>query len=81
MSSMGHKRTLNAVHPMSALPPKADLSERDQHVRFVPEADIHSLLFDHLVSNRKQAWRYREAQCLSGLEVHHELEFGRLNDW
>jgi len=25
---------------MSALPPKADISERDCHVRFVPKADI-----------------------------------------
>jgi hypothetical protein len=25
---------------MSALPPKADIDERDQHVRFVPKADI-----------------------------------------
>jgi hypothetical protein len=26
--------------PMSALPPKADMDERDEHVRFVPKADI-----------------------------------------
>jgi hypothetical protein len=26
---------------MSALPPKADIDERDCHVRFVPIADIH----------------------------------------
>jgi hypothetical protein len=25
---------------MSALPPKADIRRRDQHVRFVPKADI-----------------------------------------
>jgi hypothetical protein len=25
---------------MSALPPKADIAERDRHVRFVPKADI-----------------------------------------
>jgi hypothetical protein len=25
---------------MSALPPKADIVERDRHVRFVPKADI-----------------------------------------
>jgi hypothetical protein len=24
---------------MSALPPKADIAERDRHVRFVPKAD------------------------------------------
>ena len=25
---------------MSALPPKADIAERDRHVRFAPKADI-----------------------------------------
>jgi hypothetical protein len=25
---------------MSGLPPKADIAERDRHVRFVPKADI-----------------------------------------
>jgi len=25
---------------MSALPPKADIAERDRHVRFVPKADV-----------------------------------------
>jgi hypothetical protein len=29
--------------PMSALPPKADIDERDCHVRFVPKADIASI--------------------------------------
>jgi hypothetical protein len=28
---------------MSALPPKADIAERDRHVRFVPKADISQL--------------------------------------
>jgi hypothetical protein len=36
---------------MSALPPKADIEERDRHVRFVPQADSCSAartqLFDH----------------------------------
>jgi len=27
---------------MSALPPKADIAERDWHVRFVPKADIRA---------------------------------------
>jgi hypothetical protein len=27
---------------MSALPQKADIAERDRHVRFVPEADIEA---------------------------------------
>jgi hypothetical protein len=29
---------------MSALPPKADIVERDRHVRFVPRADIGPFL-------------------------------------
>src|SRR5215469_4147163 len=39
MSALGQKRTLSSVRPMSALPPKADIGERDCHVRFVPEAN------------------------------------------
>src|SRR5215813_4600282 len=34
MSALGQKRTLKRLHPMSALPPKADIAERDHHVRF-----------------------------------------------
>ena len=40
MSALGHKRTLRLVSPMSALPPKADIAERDEDVRFVPISDI-----------------------------------------
>jgi hypothetical protein len=36
----GHKQTLEHVRVMSALPPKADIAERECHVRFVPKADI-----------------------------------------
>jgi acyl dehydratase len=32
--SSGHKRTLKRLHPMSALPPKADIRPRDQDVCF-----------------------------------------------
>jgi hypothetical protein len=39
-SNLGHKQTFRQVRVMSALPPKADVGERDRHVRFVPEADI-----------------------------------------
>ena len=35
----GQKPTLQCVCAMSALPPKADIAERDRHVRFVPKAD------------------------------------------
>jgi hypothetical protein len=41
------KRRAGRLRPMSALPPKADIAERDGNVRFVPLADIDRL-FDHL---------------------------------
>jgi len=40
MSALGHKRTFAEVYVMSALPPKANIDERDGDVRFVPKADI-----------------------------------------
>jgi hypothetical protein len=40
MSALGQKQTLGNVWMMSAIPPKADIAERDQDVRFVPIADI-----------------------------------------
>ena len=40
MSALGHKRTSAHIRVMSALPPKADIAERDRHVCFVPKADI-----------------------------------------
>jgi hypothetical protein len=36
MSALGQKRTLRLVGPMSALPPKAGIDQRNCHVRFVP---------------------------------------------
>jgi hypothetical protein len=32
---------------MSALHPKADIDERDWHVRFVPIADVNAEVFTH----------------------------------
>jgi hypothetical protein len=47
---------------MSAIPPKADIVERDGDVRFVPKADIlRQLLFDRLVS----AWAVKR-NCHQG---------------
>jgi hypothetical protein len=39
------------VQLMSALPPKADIAERDRHVRFVPIADIEPPSLDHLLTD------------------------------
>jgi hypothetical protein len=38
MSVLGHKRTLRLIRSISALPPKADITEREYHVCFVPKA-------------------------------------------
>ena len=40
MSQLGQKQTLKHLHPMSALPPKADIGTQQRDVRFVPKADI-----------------------------------------
>jgi hypothetical protein len=47
MSALGQKRTLRLQLVMSALPPKADIAERDWHVRFGPEADSCTATFVH----------------------------------
>jgi hypothetical protein len=36
MSALGQKRTSRSEISMSALPPKADIAERNWHVRFGP---------------------------------------------
>jgi hypothetical protein len=38
MYALGHKRTFSGVCVMSALPPKADIMQRNRDVRFVPKA-------------------------------------------
>jgi len=48
---------------MSTLPPKADITERDQDVRFVPKTDKVQrskirALFDHLISAGDQRLRH-----------------------
>src|SRR2546427_9272447 len=40
-----------------------------------------ALLFDHLVGEREQIVGDFDAERSGGLEVDHELEFGRLQDW
>jgi hypothetical protein len=47
-SALGQKQTFGPFTAMSALPPKADIDERDRHVRFVPKADI-GVSFDDFV--------------------------------
>jgi hypothetical protein len=40
MSPLGHEQTSRHVHVTSVIPLKADISQREWHVRFVPQADI-----------------------------------------
>src|SRR5437870_754166 len=37
--------------------------------------------FDDLIGASKDRLRYGEAECLGGLEIDDQLEFGRLLDW
>jgi hypothetical protein len=61
---------------MSALPPKADIVERDRHVCFVPKADILRLrlaLLDHLLDGGEQRRRNGEAERLGRLRLSDKL--------
>ena len=53
MSSLGQKQTFKRLRLMSALPPKADIRQRNCNVRFVPKADsctaANFSLFDYFV--------------------------------
>jgi hypothetical protein len=44
MSAMGQKQTLRPEISMSALPPKADIAERDRHVCFGLKGDIRTVI-------------------------------------
>ena len=50
---------------MSALPPKADIRQRDRHVRLVPIADINHHLFS-AVACVKASYVYKQAIWLMG---------------
>jgi hypothetical protein len=67
MSALGQKQTSDCRLLMSALPPKADIAERNWDVRFVPKADVSrcsknplskASLFDHLVGAAEERQRY-----------------------
>jgi hypothetical protein len=85
MSTLGQNRTLGHVRVMSALPPKADIAERDRNVRFVPKADILHCrknavirdLLDYLVGAGEQRVRHIEAERLGCLKIDDQLILGR----
>ena len=49
MSALGQKRTFALQQVISALPPIADMCGATRDVRFVPIADISSLVMDRLL--------------------------------
>jgi len=79
MSALGQKQTFEAFIAMSALPPKADIAERQVDVRFVLKTDIHDSL-DHLVGGGQHRLRNCQAQGFGGFEVDGELGFRGLVD-
>ena len=44
MSALGHEQTSRHVRVMSVIPLKADIHQRELHVRYVPIADIATWL-------------------------------------
>src|SRR5262245_21031864 len=73
VSALGQKRTSEHDQIVSALPPKADVAERDWHVRFVPKADITTSL-DHFVGELLHLRRHIESERFRGLEVDDQFE-------
>jgi hypothetical protein len=67
-SALGQKQTFGKVRLMSALPPKADILRCDKERR----------LFDHLVSDRKQAGWDRQTERLGSFKVDDEFKFDGL---
>jgi hypothetical protein len=47
MSVVGQKQTSGGSKRMSALPPKADIGDAQEHVRFGPTRDVTSALITH----------------------------------
>ena len=58
--ALGKKQTLSGVRSMSALPPKADITERDWNVCFVPKADIGAV-----TRSPRRLWRAATATHLN----------------
>ena len=78
MSALDHKRTSQDVRVMSALPPKADIAERDYHVRFVPQADITASLDFVLGVVSMSAKRQKQTSRLARL---HPRRCKELHPW
>jgi hypothetical protein len=59
MSALGQKRTFLRSVAMSALPPKADIGERDDDVRVAPKAAIGTFAFLTLINVPNGDWLLR----------------------
>ena len=70
-----------ALCPMSALPPKADIVERDRHVRFVPKAYITSGLVDYFIGTAEQRRRHGEAEHSGGVRIDDQLDLVLFDNW
>jgi hypothetical protein len=79
-SALDQTRTLKRLHPMSALPLKADIAQDDRDVRFVPKADIGASL-NNFVCAREHRGRNCEAERLSSLEIDYQLVLDRSLYW
>jgi len=64
---------------MSALPPKADMTQHGCDVRFVPKADITTSL-DHLVGAAEQRRWNLDAERVGSRHIDDELKRGRTQD-
>jgi hypothetical protein len=64
--------TGRVMQPMSALPPKADIPQRNCDVRFVPKADSCTAAILSLSINpvgmAEQRKRYGTAECIGGIQ-------------
>src|SRR5215475_1845171 len=76
MSALGQKQTCAPQNGMSALPPIATSIAFFDMSAF-QERTSHGL-FDHFVGGVEEPFRNRQGECLSGLEIDHELELGWL---
>jgi hypothetical protein len=75
MSALGHKRTWHRPTVMSALPPKADIRQRDLDVRFVPKADIDCITYSITSSPIASIWG--EMKRTSGLAIDSQVKLCR----
>ena len=83
LGSIASPRQPGSVGAMSASPPIATKHSRRSETPLRARTGLmhcskNASLFDHLVSRHLHDQRHRKAERLGGLEIDHQLEFGRL---